>query len=556
LAEAPAYNPWENTCLYPQESSVARKFIFVTGGVLSSVGKGIVTSSIGLLLKSRGFHVEAVKIDPYINVDAGTMNPFAHGEVFVTEDGGETDLDLGHYERFLNVNLSKKHNITTGQIYLSVITKERKGEYLGQTVQVIPHITNEIKDRIRGLARERGLDFLIVEIGGTVGDIEGLPFLEAIRQMRLEEGESNTFFVHVALAPVLSTTGEQKTKPVQHSVQELRRIGIQPDAIVVRTQRPLESEARRKIALYATLPERNVFSDHDLDTVYRVPLVLEEQGLASLILSKLGVEDPGADLSAWEEFVEKVTKASRTVNIAMVGKYTKLHDSYISIVEALRHAGAWLGVKPRLHWVESTLIEEGKQDLGFVEEVDGAIILPGFGARGVEGKIQAIQAFREARKPLLGICFGMQLSVVEFARNVIGLRGAHTEEVNPNTPHPVIHILPEQKKIGQLGGTMRLGASPIRLVPGTIVHELYNREIVYERHRHRYEVNRDYIDVLESHGMRVSGWSPNGLVEFIELDRRIHPFFVGTQPHTEYKSRPLAPAPLFQGFLRALLGGG
>ncbi len=532
---------------------MAPRYIFVTGGVLSSVGKGIVTSSLGLLLKSRGFSVEAVKIDPYINVDAGTMNPFAHGEVFVTEDGGETDLDLGHYERFLGVNLSKRHNITTGQIYLSVITKERKGDYLGQTVQVIPHITDEIKSRIRELAHERNLDFLIVEIGGTVGDIEGLPFLEAVRQMKLEEGENNTFFVHVALAPVLSTTGEQKTKPVQHSVQELRRIGIQPDAIVVRTPRPLEPEARRKITLYATLPEENVFSDHDLDTVYRVPLILEGQGLPKLILSKFNMEDPGPDLSDWEEFVEKFSSAKRKVKIAMIGKYTRLHDSYISIIEALKHAGAWLGVRPELLWIESTLIEKGKLSLDFIEEVEGGIVLPGFGSRGVEGKIAAIKEFREKKKPMLGICFGMQLSVVEFARNVLGLEDAHSEEINPNTPHPVIHILPEQKKIGQLGGTMRLGASPIRLVPGTLVHSLYGRELVYERHRHRYEVNRAYIDRLEENGMIISGWSPENLVEFIELERKIHPFFIGTQPHTEYKSRPLSPSPIFIGFLRAIL---
>lgn len=543
------------TTSYPQEIPVVQGYIFVTGGVLSSVGKGIVTSSIGLLLKSRGFHVEAVKIDPYINVDAGTMNPFAHGEVFVTEDGGETDLDLGHYERFMNINLSKKHNITTGQVYLSVIEKERRGDYLGQTVQVIPHVTNEIKDRIRELARERGVDFLIVEIGGTVGDIEGLPFLEAVRQMKLEEGPSRTFFAHVALAPILSTTGEQKTKPVQHSVQELRRIGIQPDTVIVRTQRPLEPEARRKIALYATLPEDHVLSNHDLDTVYRVPLVLEEQGLPRLILSKFGLKDPGADLDDWRDFVERLTRASKPVKIAMVGKYTKLKDSYISIVEALKHAGASLGLKPILRWVEATDIEAGKEDLSFIEEVDAAIVLPGFGARGVEGKIAALKALRESKTPTLGICFGMQLAVVEFARNVVGLEGAHSQEIDPNTPHPVIHLLPGQERIDRLGGTMRLGASPIHVVKGTIAYELYRRDTVYERHRHRYEVNNKYVGLLEEHGMRVSGWSPDGLPEFVELDRRIHPFYFGTQPHPEYKSRPLSPAPVFLGFLRAAAGG-
>lgn len=532
---------------------MATRYIFVTGGVLSSVGKGIVTSSIGLLLKSRGYSVGAIKIDPYINVDAGTMNPFAHGEVFVTEDGGETDLDIGHYERFMNVNLSKKHNITTGQVYLSVIEKERRGDYLGQTVQIIPHVTNEIKDRIRELARETSVDFMIVEIGGTVGDIEGLPFLEAARQMRLEEA-GRTFFVHVALAPVLSTTGEQKTKPVQHSVQELRRIGIQPDAIVVRTQRPLEPEARRKIALYATLPESRVFSDHDMETIYQVPLALEEQGLARTILESLGLTDPGADLGEWREFVERVLNASRRVRIAMVGKYTKLRDSYISIIEALRHAGARLGAKPELVWIESTDIEEGKRDLSFVDEVDGAIVLPGFGRRGAEGKIAALRELREKRVPTLGICFGMQLAVVEFARNVAGLEGANSTEIDPETPHPVVDLLPEQRRVRMLGGTMRLGASPIRIVPGTLASEMYRGSSeVKERHRHRYEVNEKYIDKLEAAGLRISGWSPEGLVEFIELPRSEHPFYFGTQPHVEYKSRPLRPAPVFLGFLSAAL---
>ena len=529
------------------------KYIFVTGGVLSSVGKGIVTASIGLLLKARGYSVGAVKIDPYINVDAGTMNPFAHGEVFVTHDGGETDLDIGHYERFLGVNLSKKHNITAGRVYLNVIEKERKGEYLGQTVQVIPHVTDEIKNMIREIARDTGVDILITEIGGTVGDIEGLPFLEAIRQMKLEEGINNTVFVHVALAPQLSTTGEQKTKPVQHSVQELRRIGIQPDIIVVRTQRPLELEARKKIALHSTLPENHIISNHDLDTIYKVPLVLEEQKLASIILEKLRLEDQRPDLSEWLEFVNKLERASRRATIAMVGKYTKLKDSYISIVEALKHAGAHLGVKPVLKWVEATDIEEGKIDVRDVHEnSDAAIILPGFGIRGVEGKIKAITAFREGKKPLLGICFGMQLSVVEYARNVLGLKGAHTTEVDPITPHPVIDLLPEQKNIDKLGGSMRLGASPIYLKEGTLVYSLYKKSPVYERHRHRYEVNPDYLPKLEEAGLVISGLSERGLVEFIELPRSEHPFFVGSQPHPEYTSRPLRPSPVFMGFLSAI----
>ena len=529
------------------------KYVFVTGGVLSSVGKGITTASIGLLLKARGYSVTAIKIDPYINVDAGTMNPYAHGEVFVTEDGGETDLDLGHYERFLGVNLSKKNNITTGQIYLSVIEKERRGEYLGQTVQVIPHITDEIKSRIREVARETGVDIVLVEIGGTVGDIEGLPFLEAVRQMRIEEGFENTVFVHVALVPVLRTTGEQKTKPLQHSVQELRRIGIQPDVIVARSERPLEPEAKRKIALYSNVPIEAVFSNHDVETIYEVPLVLEEQGLGSYIVRRLGLEDRRPELDAWRDFVKRVKEASRPVRIAMVGKYTRLRDSYLSIIEAVRHAAAALDAKPVLNWYESTLIEQGKLDPKTpVEENDAVIVLPGFGRRGAEGKIAVIREAREAGRPFLGICFGMQLAVVEVARHLAGLEGANSTELDPNTPHPVVDLLPTQRGVEKLGGTMRLGAHPIRLMPGTLLHRLYGRDIVYERHRHRYEVNPRYIDKLVEAGLEVSGYSlDTGSVEFVEL--RGHPFFVGSQPHPEFKSRPMAPSPIFIGLLEAAL---
>ncbi len=529
------------------------KYIFITGGVLSSVGKGITTASIGLLLKARGFNVTAIKIDPYINVDAGTMNPYMHGEVFVTEDGGETDLDLGHYERFLDVNLSRKNNITTGQIYLSVIEKERRGDYLGQTVQVIPHITDEIKSRIREVARETGADIVLVEIGGTVGDIEGLPFLEAARQMRIDEGFENTLFIHVALVPVLSTTGEQKTKPVQHSVQELRRIGIQPDAIVARCTRLLEEEARRKIALYANLPVEAVFSNPDVEVIYEVPLVLEKQGLGDFIVRRLGLPNRKPDLSYWEEFVHRLKSASRPVRIAMVGKYTKLRDSYISIIEAIRHASAALNVKPVLNWYESTLIEKGKIDpKRIVEENDAVIVLPGFGVRGAEGKIAAIREAREANKPFLGICFGMQLAVVEIARNVAGLEKANSTEIDPHTPHPVIDLLEEQRHITRKGGTMRLGAYAIKLIRGTLVHKLYGRDIVYERHRHRYEVNPKYLNKLVAAGLEVSGYSlEGGRVEFIEL--RDHPFFVGTQAHPEFKSRPLKPSPVFLGLIKAAL---
>lgn len=531
------------------------KYIFVTGGVLSSVGKGITTASIGLLMKARGYTVTAIKIDPYINVDAGTMNPYMHGEVYVTEDGGETDLDLGHYERFLDTFLSKRNNITTGQVYLTVIERERRGEYLGQTVQVIPHITNEIKARIREVARNTGADIVLVEIGGTVGDIEGLPFLEAVRQMRMEEGYQNTLFIHVALVPVLSTTGEQKTKPVQHSVQELRRIGIQPDAIIARSIKPLEDEARNKIALYANLPPEAVFSNPDVEVIYEVPLILEEQGLGRYIARRLGLEDRKPDLSAWEDFVNWVKGASKPVRVAMVGKYTKLKDSYLSIIEALRHAGAALRVKPVLNWYESTLVEKGKlSPRKPLEENDAVIVLPGFGARGAEGKIAVIREVIEEGKPFLGICFGMQLAVVAIARHLAGLEDANSTELDPDTPYPVVDLLEEQRYVNQLGGTMRLGSYPIKLIHGTLVHKVYGgKEIVYERHRHRYEVNPKYLDRLVSAGMDVSGYSlEGGRVEFIEL--KGYRFFVGSQPHPEFRSRPMRPAPLFLGLLRAAQG--
>ncbi len=531
------------------------KYIFVTGGVLSSVGKGITTASIGLLLKARGYSVTAIKIDPYLNVDAGTMNPYMHGEVYVTEDGGETDLDLGHYERFLDTNLSKRNNITAGQVYLAVIERERRGDYLGQTVQVIPHITDEIKSRIREVARDSGADVVLVEIGGTVGDIEGLPFLEAIRQMRLEEGFNNTMFIHVALAPLLSTTGEQKTKPVQHSVQELRRIGIQPDAIVARSPKPLEPEARRKIALYANLPPEAVFSSPDVEVIYEVPLVLEKQGIGSFVAKRLGLEDREPDLGKWEEFVSKLKSATKEVRVAMVGKYTKLKDSYISIIEAIRHASAYLHVKPVLNWYESTAIDKKELDPEKpVEENDAVIVLPGFGKRGAEGKIKVIEKVIDMNKPFLGICFGMQLAVVTIARHLAGLQNANSTEIDPKTPYPVIDLLEEQKHIDKLGGTMRLGASPIVLINNTLVHKIYSgKEIIYERHRHRYEVNPKFLDKLVSAGMIVSGYSlDRGLVEFIELKN--HKFFIGSQPHPEFHSRPMKPAPLFIALLRAAQG--
>lgn len=528
------------------------KYVFVTGGVLSGLGKGVVVASTGLLLKSMGYSVTAIKIDPYVNVDAGTMNPYMHGEVFVTEDGGETDLDLGHYERFIGVNLSKKHNITTGQIYWSVIEKERKGVYLGQCVQIIPHITNEIKDRIKGVARETGADIVLVEIGGTVGDIEGLPFLEAVRQMRIEEGWDKTLFIHVALSPILSTTGEQKTKPVQHSVQELRRIGIQPDALVIRSSRVLEEEARRKIALYSNLPVEAVFSDPDVETIYEVPIVLHRQGYTRYIASRLHLEYREPELGKWLEFVNRLRNPVHRVVIGMVGKYTRIRDSYISIVEAVKHASAWLSVKPVFKWVEATDIENKKVSLSVLDGVDGAIILPGFGKRGAEGKVESIRYLREQGKPLLGICFGMQLMVVEAARNLAGLDRANSTEIDPNTPHPVVDLLPSQYHVEHLGGSMRLGAQPIRLVPGSLVHSLYRRDVVYERHRHRYEVNPRYIDVLESAGLRITGWSPEGYPEFLEI-KGYDSFYLGSQPHPEFKSRPLSPSPVYYGFMKGVL---
>jgi len=527
------------------------KYVFITGGVLSGLGKGVVTASTGLLLKSMGYNVTAIKIDPYVNVDAGTMNPYMHGEVFVTEDGGETDLDLGHYERFLNVELSRRHNITTGQIYSSVIERERRGDYLGRCVQVIPHVTDEIKLRIRNVAKESQADIAVVEIGGTVGDIEGLPFLEAVRQMRIEEGPSSTFFVHVALAPIIQT-GEQKTKPVQHSVNELRRIGIQPDAVIVRSPRPLEDEARSKIALYSNLPERAVFSDPDTDITYRVPLILRGEGYANYLVTRLGLDFREPDLSEWEDFVDRLTSQVRGVRIAMIGKYTKLHDSYISIVEALKHASAWEGVKPILKWFEATDIERGTvSPEEIVESSEAAVILPGFGRRGSEGKIRAIKAFRESGKPVLGICFGMQLMVVEAARNLLGLNNANSRELDPHTPHPVVDLLPSQYSVKHLGGTMRLGSYPIKIVRGTRAWEMYGRDVIRERHRHRYEVNPKYVDALESVGFRISGWSPENYVEFIEMENYPTLYF-GSQPHPEFRSRPLQPSPIYNYFIKAV----
>uniref|UniRef100_A0A7C2ZNA5 CTP synthase n=1 Tax=Ignisphaera aggregans TaxID=334771 RepID=A0A7C2ZNA5_9CREN len=529
------------------------KYIFVTGGVLSGVGKGVTTASIAMLLQSMGYNVTAIKIDPYINVDAGTMNPYAHGEVFVTDDGGETDLDIGHYERFLGKNLSKKNNITTGQVYLSVISKERRGEYLGSTVQIIPHITNEIKALIKEVVKEQQADIALVEIGGTVGDIESLPFLEAVRQMRLEEGQQNTFFVHVALAPTLRTTGEQKTKPVQHSVQELRRIGIQPDMVVVRCENPLSEEARKKIALYSNVPVEYVISNHDVDIIYEVPFVLYGQRVPQLISQKLGIEYREPDLSKWLGFVNGLKNAKKEVKIAMIGKYTKLRDSYISIIEAVRHSSAVEGVKPLLKWIESSELETSKINgiENIMSDIDAAIILPGFGKRGSEGKIRTLKYLRENDIPTFGICFGFQLMVIEFARNVLGLNNANSTELDPTTPHPVIDLLPSQRHVDALGGTMRLGAKPIRLFKGTHVYSAYNRDVISERHRHRYGFNNRYLDLFENNGFSVSGVSYDDVVEFMELKH--HKLFIGTQAHPEFRSKPLEPSPIYVYFLKTIL---
>lgn len=527
------------------------KYVFVTGGVLSGLGKGVTAASIALLIKSMGYSVTAIKIDPYVNVDAGTMNPYMHGEVFVTEDGGETDLDIGHYERFLDINLSKDNNITTGKIYSVVIEKERRGDFLGQTVQIIPHVTDEIKHQIELVVRKYGSDVAVIEIGGTVGDIEGLPFLEAARQLRLERGPESVLFTHVVLVPRLSTLGELKTKPAQHSMQELRRIGIQPDVLVARSSIPLTDEARRKLSLFGNLPPSHIFSNPDVDVIYEVPLRLHAQGLTRVLTEKLGLNYVEPDLSPWAEYVEKFSNPERRVRIAMVGKYTRLTDSYLSIIEALRHSGTSLRVRPDFIWVEATDVERGVINVrDLVDSVDGAVILPGFGERGVEGKISTIRVLREAGVPLLGICFGLQLMVVEFARSVLGLSDAHTTEVNPETPHPVVDLLSSQKGTIVKGGTMRLGSIDVRLVPSTLAWKIYGgAEVVRERHRHRYQINPAYLRAFEENDFIASGFSLEGFPEIMELKN--HRFYLGVQFHPEFKSRPLRPSPIFTAFINA-----
>ena len=530
---------------------MSTKYIFVTGGVVSSIGKGIAAASLGRLLRSRGYTVAPLKMDPYINVDAGTMNPYQHGEVFVTDDGAETDLDLGHYERFLDVNCTRHSNVTTGRIYKSVIDKERRGDYLGATVQVIPHITDEIKEHIRRVGREQNAEIVIAEIGGTVGDIESLPFLEAIRQFRKDAGAENVTYVHVTLIPTVGRWDEIKTKPTQHSVIKLREIGITPDVLICRTRMPLPDEVRAKISLFTDVAQNAVIESLDADTIYEIPLLFEQAGLARLTLRRLGLPDLPPNLAEWEQIVARLKHPQYRCRIALVGKYIENRDSYISIAEAFHHAGAANDASVEIDWIDSSELERGDAAQR-LREADGILVAHGFGGRGVEGKLNAIRYAREHGVPFYGICYGMQMAVIEFARNVVGLDGAHTEEVDHATPHPVIHLLPEQRGVGDKGGTMRLGAYPCRLQSDSLAARLYNDTVIYERHRHRYEVNNEYRPLLERHGMVFSGVSPdNRLVEMIELPD--HPFFLAGQFHPEFKSRPNRPHPVFVGLVRAAL---
>ncbi|HHV72355.1 MAG TPA: CTP synthase [Clostridia bacterium] len=527
------------------------KYIFVTGGVVSSLGKGITAASLGRLLKSRGVKVTIQKFDPYINVDPGTMSPYQHGEVFVTEDGAETDLDLGHYERFVDVNLGKTSNITAGKIYWSVIEKERRGDYLGGTVQVIPHITNEIKARVYQLAEESQADVVIVEIGGTVGDIESLPFLEAIRQIKNEVGKENVMYIHVTLVPYIRAAGELKSKPTQHSVKELKGIGIQPDVIVCRAERPISREMRDKIALFCDIDKEAVIQNVDAETIYEVPLILEQEGLDRIVLKRLNLSCQGPDLQEWRVMVEKIKNPKHSVTIGLVGKYVSLHDAYLSVAEALNHAGFNSDTAVKISWINAEDLEKGNP-ADYLKDVDGILVPGGFGDRGVEGKIAALRYARENKIPLLGICLGLQCAVIEFARNVCGLEGAHSTEFWPDTPHPVIDLLPEQKEVKDLGGTMRLGRYLCHLVPGTKAALAYGQETVWERHRHRYEVNNKYREQLVQAGLKISGvYGEKDLVEIVELED--HPWYVATQFHPEFKSRPNRPHPLFREFIAASL---
>ncbi len=525
------------------------KYIFVTGGVVSSLGKGITAASLGRLLKNRGLNVTIQKFDPYINVDPGTMSPYQHGEVFVTDDGAETDLDLGHYERFIDINLSQYSNVTTGKIYSTVLRKERRGDYLGGTVQVIPHITNEIKDRVFRAGRETNADVVITEIGGTVGDIESLPFLEAIRQIKSDIGRENVLYLHCTLIPYIKAAGEMKTKPTQHSVKELRSLGIQPNVIVVRTEMPVSQDMKDKIALFCDIDSKAVIECRDADTLYSVPLALQEQNLDQIVCDHLQLSCPVADMEDWKGLVDKVKNLSGKTRIALVGKYVELQDAYISVVESLKHAGYAFDADVEIDWINAEEVN-GENVASMLGNADGILVPGGFGDRGIEGKIAAIQYAREHKKPFFGICLGMQLATVEFARNVLGLTGAHSAEINPLTPHPIIDLLPEQKDVEDLGGTLRLGLYPCKLGEETKAMGAYEDEVVYERHRHRYEFNNHYRQDMEKEGFVFSGTSLDGrLVEIVEI--KDHPWFVACQFHPEFKSRPQRPQPLFRDFVKA-----
>lgn len=527
------------------------KYVFVTGGVVSGLGKGITAASLGRLLKARGYSVTMQKFDPYINIDPGTMNPIQHGEVFVTDDGAETDLDLGHYERFIDESLTKNSNVTTGKIYWSVLNKERRGDFGGSTVQVIPHITNEIKSRFHRDYKTEKMKIAIIEVGGTVGDIESLPFLESIRQFQQEVGRENAILIHVTLIPYLKSSGEMKTKPTQASVKELQGIGIQPDIIVCRSEHPMEQAIKDKIALFCNVPSNHVLQNLDVEILYEAPLAMEKEHLAEVACECLQLECPEPNLEDWEAMVKAWKNPVRTVTVALVGKYIQLHDAYISVVEALKHGGVANSASVEMKWVDSELLTEAN-----VEEVLGGvagILVPGgFGDRGIEGKITAIRYARTHQVPFLGLCLGMQLSIVEFARNVIGYADAHSVELNPLTTHPVIHLMPEQDGVEDIGGTLRLGAYPCMLDKSSKAYEVYEEELIYERHRHRYEVNNDFRNVLTEKGMKLVGISPDGrIIEMVELPD--HPWFIGTQGHPELKSRPNRPHPLFKGFIGAAI---
>jgi len=527
------------------------KYIFVTGGVVSGLGKGITAASLGRLLKARGLHVTIQKFDPYINVDPGTMSPYQHGEVFVTDDGAETDLDLGHYERFIDENLNKNSNVTTGKVYWSIISKERKGDFLGGTVQVIPHITNEIKERIYRVGKSDHTDVVITEIGGTVGDIESLPFLEAIRQVATEIGRENVMYIHVTLVPYLSKSGELKTKPTQHSVKELRSIGIQPDVIVCRSEKHISKDLKDKIGLFCNLPGDWVIENMDVEVLYEVPLMLEKEGLGEIVCKRLNLVCATPDLKEWAEMVNKQKNLADIVTIALVGKYVELHDAYLSVVEALKHGGIANNTEVKIKWVNSEHVSE-ENIKNYLLKADGILVPGGFGDRGIEGKILAARYARENKVPYFGICLGMQMAVVEFARNVAGMKDANSSEFNPETKYPVIDLMPEQRDIDEKGGTMRLGIYPCKVMETTKAYEIYKDELIYERHRHRYEFNNEFREILTVKGLKICGLSPSErLVEMVELCD--HPWFVGVQFHPEFKSRPNRPHPLFRDFIRASL---